>query len=300
MTVLISGATGFVGRALCERLAADGHRLRAFSRSPQRAEASLPSVQFFAWDAEKEEPPPASLDGVDAVIHLAGEPVFGRWTQAKKQAIVSSRVDSTQRLVSAIGRREHKPAALICASAIGYYGDRGEQELTESDPPGDDFLAETSVAWERTARDAAQYGVRVVNLRIGVVLALGGGALGQMLTPAKLGLGGPLGSGKQWWSWISRDDLIALISFLLISDYAGPVNATAPHPVRQADFAKTLGRVLGRPSFLPAPAFALKLILGGFATELLTSKKVLPAAAGRLGFRFQDPDLDPCLRRLLR
>ena len=300
MTVLISGATGFVGRALCERLGAAGHEVRAFSRSPRRAARSLPAVELFAWDAENEEPPPESLDGVDAIVHLAGEPVFGRWTRAKRQAIVSSRVDSTQRLVSAIARREQKPAVLICASAIGYYGDRGEQELTESAAPGDDFLAETSVAWERTAREAEQHGVRVVSLRIGVVLAPDGGALEQMLPPAKLGLGGPLGSGKQWWSWISRDDLLALIEFLLDNDASGPVNAVAPHPVRQREFARALGRVLHRPGFLPAPAFALKLILGGFSTELLSSKRVLPAAAERLGFRFQDPDLEPCLRRLLR
>ena len=299
MNVLISGATGFVGRALCERLAAEGHTLRAFSRNQRRAQQTLPGVEVFAWDAEHDEPSTKALAGVDAVIHLAGESVVGRWTQAKKQAIVSSRVDSTQNLVSAIGRHQHKPAVLICASAIGYYGDRGDRELTEEDSAGDDFLAETSVAWERTAADAEQYGVRVVTLRIGIVLAPKGGALGQMLLPFKLGLGGPLGSGRQWWSWIARDDLVGLIEFLLTSDFAGPINATAPRPERQKDFTRALGRALRRPAFLPAPAFVLKLVLGGFSAELLSSKKVLPAAAERLGYRFQHPDLEPFLRQAL-
>ncbi len=298
MRVLISGATGFVGRPLCERLQASGHVVGVFSRSPERARKSLPGVEAFGWDPEKGEPPPESLDNVDAVVHLAGEPVFGIWTQAKKQAIVASRVDSTRNLVSAIARREDRPKTLICASAIGYYGERGDQDLTEADAPGDDFLAETSVAWERTAREAEQVGVRVVNLRTGIVLAPDGGALEQMLTPAKLGLGGPLGSGEQWWSWISRNDWLRLTEFLLTSQFAGPVNVTAPKPVRQKDFAKALGRALGRPAFLPAPAFVLKAVLGGFSAELLSSKKVLPAAAERLGFAFEDPELEAFLGSL--
>jgi uncharacterized protein (TIGR01777 family) len=201
--------------------------------------------------------------------------------------------------VEGIAKANPRPNILVSASAIGFYGDRGDEELTEDSKPGNDFLADTSRQWEAAANQARVHGVRVVTPRIGIVVGPGGGALQAMLTPFKLGAGGPLGSGKQWWSWIHRDDLAGLILFLLDGAYDGVVNATAPHPLRQKDFAKVLGAVLHRPAFMPAPAFALKLVLGGFSSELLSSKRVLPKKTLATGYRFQYPDLRPALEQAL-
>lgn len=299
MQITLSGGTGFLGTPLCAKLAGDGHELRVLTRSPERASRGLPaSVNAVQWDGSA--PPLEAVDGSDAVIHLAGETVTGRWTDEKRRRILDSRVAGTRAVVQAIGDAKSPPRTLVSASAVGYYGDRGDQELREDAAPGDDFLADVAKAWEKEALAAEALGVRVVRLRIGIVLAKGGGALGEMLTPARLGLGGPLGSGLQWWSWIDRGDLISLIDFALTRDsLAGAVNATAPEPERQKDFAKILGRVLGRPAFLPAPEFALRLILGGFADELLSSKLVLPAAAEEAGFVFRRPQLDAALRGVL-
>ena len=301
MRVLISGATGFVGRALCRHLLGKGDEVWAFSRRPARALASLEAgSRVFAWDAATVEPPTEAFEDVDAVIHLAGEPVAGRWTQAKREAIRASRVDSTQLLVAAMAKLENPPKTLISASAIGYYGEKGDAEVSEESGPDNDFLAQTAVAWEAAALRAELSGVRVVCLRTGIILGQGGGALEAMLLPFKLGVGGPLGSGKQWWSWVAFDDVIGLIDFALRTpEVAGPLNVTAPNPVRQKDFAKALGKALNRPTFLPAPAFALKLALGGFSAELLSSKKVLPRKAERLGYRFRFNDLDDCLQHII-
>src|SRR5690606_4868465 len=199
----------------------------------------------------------------------------------------SSRVESTQLLVAAMSKLTERPKTLISASAIGYYGEKGEAEVTEDSPPDNDFLGQVAVAWEAAALRAERSGVRVVCLRTGIILGEGGGALEAMLLPFKLGMGGPLGSGRQWWSWVAFDDVIGLIDFALrMPEVEGPLNVTAPQPVRQKEFAKALGKALHRPAFLPAPAFALKLVLGGFSTELLSSKKVLPEKAKRLGYRF--------------
>jgi len=301
MRILISGATGFVGRALCRHLVAQGDEVWVFSRRPALAKASLEGVRrVFAWDAATEEPAAEAFDGVDAVVHLAGEPVVGRWTRAKREAIRASRVDSTQLLVAALAKLEHPPATLISASAIGYYGEKGEAEVAESSAPGDDFLAQTAIAWEAAALRAELRGLRVVCLRTGIILGQGGGALEAMLLPFKLGVGGPLGSGQQWWSWVALDDVIGLIDFALRTPEAeGPLNVSAPQPVRQKDFAKALGKVLHRPAFMPAPAFALKLALGGFSTELLSSKKVLPEKAKSLGYRFRFSDLADFLEHVI-
>ena len=299
MEITLSGATGFVGTPLCEALSGEGHQLRILTRSPDRAAPGLPAgARAIRWDGDSS--PTEGMDGADAVIHLAGESVTGRWTDEKKQRILDSRVNGTRAIVQAIGQANNPPRTLVSASAVGYYGDRGDQELTEAAEPGDDFLADVAKAWEAEAAAAEALGVRVVRLRIGIVLARGGGALGEMLLPAQLGLGGPLGSGLQWWSWIDREDLISLIRFAVQQDsLTGAVNATAPDPERQRDFAKKLGRVLGRPAFLPAPAFALRLILGGFAAELLSSKLVLPQAAQEAGFRFAHPRLEGSLENAL-
>lgn len=298
---MISGATGFVGRALCKHLAAQGDEVWAFSRRPAQALASLEGVsRVFAWDAATHEPQADAFDGVDAVIHLAGESVVGRWTEAKREAIRASRVDSTRLLVAAMIQLEKPPKTLISASAIGYYGEKGEAEVTEDSPPDNDFLGQVAIAWEAAALRAELSGIRVVCLRTGIILGQGGGALEAMLLPFRLGAGGPLGSGRQWWSWVAFDDVIGLIDFALRTpEVEGPLNVTAPEPVRQKDFAKALGKALNRPAFLPAPAFALKLALGGFSAELLSSKKVLPRKAMQLGYRFQFNDLEDCLRRVI-
>jgi uncharacterized protein (TIGR01777 family) len=299
MRILISGATGFVGRVLCRHLAAQGDEVRAFSR---RAEGlALEGVSdVIGWDAATQEPPAEAFEGVDAVIHLAGESVVGRWTGAKKASIRSSRVDSTRLLVSAMAKLQVPPQTLISASAIGYYGDRAEEELTEDSAAGADFLATTAIEWENAALVAETRGTRVVCLRTGIVIGKGGGALDAMLLPFRLGVGGPLGSGKQWWSWVSLADVVGLIDFALRNtQVAGPVNLTAPQPVRQAAFARVLGAALHRPAILPAPAFLLKLVLGGFSTELLSSKRVLPSKAMRLGYRFSHRELADAVQHAL-
>jgi hypothetical protein len=299
--VVVTGATGFIGRALCAALAGAGHRPVVVSRDVARAARSVPgAADHHAWPGGGEPFPVAALEGADAVVHLAGETVAGRWTAAKKRAIRASRVDGTRALVAALGACAVRPRVLVSASAIGVYGDRGEEALTEGAAPGGDFLAEVCVAWEQAARAAEALGVRVVNPRIGLVMGGGGGALEAMLTPFKLGVGGRLGSGRQWWSWIHRDDVVGLLMHALTVEISGPMNATAPAPERQRAFATALGRALRRPSFVPAPAFALRALLGEFSTELLSSSRVLPALAERTGYEFQYPGLTAALAAALR
>lgn len=302
MRVLVTGATGFVGHRLCEVLSESDCRVTALSRSPEAARRTVPCLsQAYPWSPVREAPPLESLEQADAVVHLAGESVVGRWTARKRQAIRESRVRSTRNLVEAMRQVEARPRTLVSASAIGYYGDQGETELTESMPAASDFLGSICGQWEREGARAEEAGIRVVHLRIGVVLAAGGGAMDAMLLPARLGLGGPLGSGRQWWSWIHREDLIGMVQHVLADEnLSGPFNATSSNPVRQKNFAKVLGRVLSRPAFLPTPGFGLKLVLGGFAAELLSSKKVLPNRIQESGYRFRFPDLEPALREILR
>lgn len=300
MRIVVTGATGFVGSRLSEKLKQEGHSVVALTRnaaSAQRKVAALDAA--YDWDPMSEMPPAEAFTGADAVVHLAGETVVGRWTAAKRAAIRDSRVLGTRNLVTGLGKLTEKPAILVAASAIGFYGDRGDEELTEASASGDDFLAGVCGEWEAEAGKAAELGIAVAQLRIGVVLAPGGGALDAMLTPFKLGAGGPLGSGRQWWSWIHREDLCGLIRHLIERKQAGVFNATAPSPLRQKDFAKVLGRVLGRPAFMPAPAFALKIVLGGFASELLSSKRVMPEATQAAGFEYQYSDLEAALRQAL-
>jgi len=303
MKILVTGASGFVGRALCQKLKEKGHAIGVLTRNEDRTRQSLPNMDSYtAWDPENEPAPQVALKDHDAIIHLAGENVAGRWSKAKKAKIFSSRDLGTQNLIKGLEQcANDAPKTLISASAIGYYGERGDDELPEEEQSGDDFLAKVCAAWENAARAAEKLGVRTIRVRIGIVLGEGGGALDAMLLPFKLGAGGPLGSGQQWWSWIHRADLVDLLCHALENpQISGAINGTAPHPVRQKDFATTMGKVLRRPAFLPGPAFAIRLAVGEFSCELLSSKKVLPKAALAAGFEFTYPELQPALENILR
>jgi uncharacterized protein (TIGR01777 family) len=296
--ILITGATGFVGGHLCRSLAARGDAITVVSRDAARARKQVPS----ASDAVSAGPDGTiAMGGVDAIVNLAGEPVAGRWTRAKREAIETSRIEGTRRLVRSIAKLDaaSRPKVLVSASAIGLYGDRGEETLDESSPAGSDFLAKVCLGWEREAAAARELGVRVVPIRIGLVMGRDGGALQAMQPLFKAGLGGPLGSGQQWWPWIHIDDLIGLLLFALDrDDLDGPINATAPTPVRQREHARVLGAVLHRPAFLPALAFALRTMLGDFSVELLASRRVIPKRARELGYAFVYPELEPALASL--
>lgn len=291
----ITGATGLVGRELTRSLRRDGIEVAPFSRDPSRI-APDAGVYPRAW------PPKPEDVAVRAVVNLLGEPVGGRWTAAKKRAIRQSRIEGTRTLLDAIAAlpAKDRPRVLVSASGIGFYGDRGEELLEEHARAGTDFLAEVCVAWEHEAERAASLGVRVVCVRIGLVMSGGGGALERMLPIFQLGMGGAMGPGTQWWPWIHLDDLVSTIRFAIDHDaLSGPVNAGAPEPVRQRDFAATLAKVLHRPAWLPTPAFALRTALGEFAEELLASRRIAPSALTRSGFSFRHPALEGCLRSAL-
>ncbi len=278
----------------------EGHEVWALSRSGESATSGNPAIgRAFLWDPMGGPAPLEAFEGVEAVVHLAGESVAGRWSADKCAAIEQSRVIGTANLVAAIAELSERPRVLASSSAIGFYGDRGEETLTEESRGGDDFLARVSKGWEAAARDAEGLGVAVVRFRTGIVLGPGGGALKEMLLPAKLGLGGPLGSGRQWWSWIHLDDAVGIIEHALHLNFSVAMNSTAPSPVRQIEFARALGKVLHRPAFAPAPAFVLKLALGGFSVELLSSKRVLPEATRGSGYEFRFPELGPALDDIL-
>jgi uncharacterized protein (TIGR01777 family) len=301
--ILITGATGLIGAHLGSALREDGHEIVALSRDSARAREKLPWLaDAFAPGAEDGALPAESLAGVHAVVNLAGEPVAGRWTEAKKQAIRASRIAGTRRVVDAIAVRPvgARPSVLVSASAMGYYGETGDRAVSESDPPGDGFLARLCVEWEREAMRAEEFGVRVVLLRIALVLARRGGALEPMLLPFRLGLGGRLASGRQYWSWIHIADVVGLVRHALArSELRGPLNVAAPAAVPQAEFARALARVLRRPAFVPVPGFAIRAVWGEFATELVTSRRLVPARALETGYRFEFPELEPALRDLI-
>ena len=298
MNITVTGATGFIGRRLVRRLLADNHSLILLGRTPRTGLG--PGIRFSIWDAMEGEPPEESLAGADAVIHLAGEPVAQRWTPVAKRRIRGSRVDGTRRLVEALSTLSRRPAVMVCASAIGLYGSSGDEVLTESSPPGKDFLAETCVEWEKAAGLAEALGLRVVKIRTGLVLGREGGVLARMLPPFKAGLGGRLGSGKHWMSWIHIDDLVELIRFALDQPaLRGAANATSPNPVTNAEFTEKLAKALRRPALFPVPSFVIKTLFGEMAEIVLASQRVLPRAAQAACFRFQYPDLAPALAQLL-
>lgn len=295
--VAVTGAGGLIGSALSRRLGAAGHTVTPVVRRPA-------SAGEISWDPENGRLEPGQLEGMDAVIHLAGENVGARWTAARKRRIKSSRTTGTRLLAQAIARARRRPGVLVSASAIGIYGNRGDEVLTENSPAGDaalDFLAEVGREWEAAAEPARASGVRVIHPRFGLVLSHEGGALNKMLLPFRLGLGARLGNGTQWMSWISIDDVVgAILHVLLTESFSGPVNLVAPEPVRNRDFTAILGRVLSRPTPFAVPAAALRLTLGEMATStLLASARVLPKRLLAAGYRFEHPDLDTALRHVL-
>ncbi len=274
-------------------LIANGHSLHILSR---HAGTNLPpNVRLSVWDS-----PDAAMRGADAVIHLAGEPVAQRWTAESKRRIRESRVEGTRRIVDAMGKAPEPPRVLVCASAIGYYGDRGDEILSEASPPGSGFLPEVCTAWEREAVAAEQFGVRVVRLRVGIVLAAHGGALARMLPPFRMGAGGRVGSGRQWMSWIHLDDICEMFRFAAEQPVRGAMNGVAPYPVTNADFTRVLGAAVHRPAIFPAPQFALRAMFGEMAEVLFSSQRVLPKGAEGAGFRFQHPQLGAALADLLK
>jgi uncharacterized protein (TIGR01777 family) len=297
MKILVTGSSGLVGSALLPFLTGGGHQVIRLRRSSPEAAGS-----GLAWDPAEGRLDPAILEGFDLVVHLAGESIAtGRWNADKKIRIRRSRVDGTRLLCEALSRLSRPPRAVLCASAIGYYGSRGEEILREESAPGHDFLAEVCQAWEAAAQPAIQKAIRVVHLRFGVILSATGGALAKMLLPFRLGAGGVIGNGGQYMSWITLDDAVGAIHHAIGTEsLKGPVNAVAPKPVTNREYTRTLGAVLGRPTLLPMPAFAARLALGEMADALLlSSARVEPARLLATGYRFRHPDLETALRSLL-
>lgn len=299
MKVAVSGATGLIGTALCRELAKEGHGILAVTRRTTGLPAPLEAVR---WSPETGVVDGKALEGVDAVVHLSGESIAKRWSENHKEKVRRSRVDGSRVLVDTLSKLDRKPSVLVAASAVGYYGNRGDEELDESSPPGKGYLADVCQAWEAETGRASILGIRVSHLRMGIVLSTRGGALGTMLLPFKLGAGGPVGSGRQWMSWVHIDDAVGAIRFALQNaGVRGPANVTAPHPERNADFARALGKALHRPAFFPTPGFALKLVFGEMAQALLLDgQKVLPRALERAGYRFAHTSLDEALRELVQ
>lgn len=297
MNILISGSTGMIGTALIEALKKQNHRVTRLVRSPQQS--SEPTVQ---WNPASGTLNAKDVEVFDAVVHLAGESIAAsRWTEAQKARIRDSRVQGTALLSATLAKLAKPPKALVCASAIGYYGNRGDEILREDSQIGTGFLAEVCQQWENAADPAKQKGIRVVHLRIGVVMSPKGGALAKMLLPFKMGAGGIVGNGKQYWSWVSLDDVIGAFLYALQNEnLSGAVNAVAPRAVTNAEFTKTLGKVLSRPTIFPLPGFAARLVLGEMADDLLlSSARIEPARLLASGYQFKHPDLEGALRELL-
>lgn len=299
MRIVIAGGTGFIGRALVAKLVEQGWTVTVLTRqAPDAVQRRLRlPVAVVQW-RPTDPPDPGLVDGTDAVVNLAGATIARRWTAAARRLILESRVQATKALVEAIRRAAAPPRVLVNASAVGFYGPRGDEPVTEADGPGSDFLANVCLAWEAAARPAQEAGVRVVLLRMGLVLGRGG-ALSRMSVPFLFFVGGPLGSGRQWVPWIHIDDVTGLIAFVLENGVLqGPVNAAAPNPVRNRDFAAALGRVLRRPAVVPAPAFLLRWGLGEMSSMLLTGQRAIPAAAVQAGYTFRFPTLELALREI--
>lgn len=300
--VIVTGATGLIGKALCRRLIERGYQVVVFSRDPGAARTTVPgAAEYVAWQPAETGAWAAALDGVYAVIHLAGASIAGRrWSEEYKREIRDSRVIGTRGLVSALAAASAKPQVFVSGSAVGYYGPRDDTSLDESATPGDDFLAQVCQAWEREALKAEALGVRTVVVRTGVVLDKREGALAALLPPFRMFVGGPILPGTQWFSWIHIADEVGIILLALEDQRVrGPINATAPEPQTNRAFSTALGEALGRPALLPVPGFGLKLLLGEFAETLVTGQRVIPRKAQELGYQFQYPALAPALRQVL-
>ena len=297
MKILISGSHGLVGTALIKALETEGHEIFRLVRHYPNSEAEI------EWSPDRYSIQLARIEGFDAVVNLAGESIAeGRWTDEKKRRIRESRVKGTKLLGDALANLTNRPRTFICASAIGYYGNRGDETLTESSAPGDDFLAEVCVEWEKATALATEKGIRVVNARFGVILDANGGALAKMLPPFRMGIGGKIGSGKQWMSWIALDDVVGALKFALANEtLSGPVNFVAPNPVTNAEFTNTLGKALSRPTLFPIPAFGVRLLFGEMADALLlSSQRVEPERLSTSGYQFRCSELDQTLRQVLK
>jgi len=299
--VLVTGASGFIGSALCDSLLVRGDTVVGLTRDPKRARRTNPSVSWHAWEPTLERPPAAAFEGVDGVINLLGEKINQRWTDEAKQRIMESRRTGTHNLIGTIAGLERKPRVLVNQSAIGYYGDRGEAMVDESSEPGEGFDAEVVREWEKAAREAEQTGIRLVIVRTGHVLDPRGGFLGELLKPFKLGVGGPLAGGKQYVSWVHVSDEVGILLWALDDEkVSGVVNSTAPNPATNKAFSKALGKALGRPAVLPVPGVTLDLMFGKeFGAVLRGGQRVMPRRALDLGYEFQHPDLDEALEDLL-
>jgi len=299
--VLVTGASGFIGAALCDALLARGDSVVGLSRDPQRARGTNPSVAWHAWEPTLERPPAAAFEHVDAVVNLEGEKINQRWTEEAKRRIMESRRTGTRNLIAAIAGLERRPKVLVNQAAIGFYGDRGDAIVDESADSGEGYDAEVVREWEAAAHEAEAVGLRLVIVRTGHVLDASGGLLGELLPPFKLGLGGPIAGGRQYVSWIHMDDEIGILLWALDNDaVSGTVNSTAPNPVTNREFAHAIGRALGRPASVPVPGFVLDLKFGGeFGKVLRGGQRVMPRRALDLGYEFRYTDIDSALESLL-
>jgi uncharacterized protein (TIGR01777 family) len=298
MRILLSGSHGLVGSALSKALEADGHEVRPMVRY-----ATGYGAHEIEWNPERYSIAMSRIEGFDALIHLAGESIAeGRWTDEKKKRIRESRVKGTRLLAESIITLKQPPRIFLCASAIGYYGNRGDELLTESSAPGNEFLSDVCVEWEAATEAASEKGIRTANMRFGIILDANGGALAKMLPPFRMGVGGKVGSGKQWMSWIALDDVVNAIQYVIVnSSLMGPINFVAPNPVRNAEFTKALGRALSRPTFFPIPAFGVRLAFGEMGEALLlSSQRVKPEKLSESGFEFKHPTLAAALAHILK
>jgi uncharacterized protein (TIGR01777 family) len=299
MKITVTGATGLIGSRLVQQLRVRGDEVTALSRNPDRARQAL-GVDAVAWNPDAEPAPATALAGRDGVVHLAGENIAQRWSEASRRRIHDSRELGTRRLVEGIAAADPRPAVLVSMSAVGYYGDRGDELVDEDTPPADDFLANVCLAWEREAEAASALGLRVVRTRNGIVLDRRGEALAKMLPPFRLGVGGPVAGGRQYLPWIHLDDVTGMILRALDDDrWSGAFNATAPQPVTNAEFSKALGRALRRPAITPVPGFAIRLLYGDMAQLVTDSQRVVPKRAAELGYEHEQADLDQALRKAL-
>ena len=302
MKVLVTGATGMIGKALCDSLLARGDEVVGLSRNPEKAAKAQPQVAWHSWEPTLERPDAAAFDGVDGVVHLLGETIAQRWTEETKKKILESRKTGTHNLVQAIEGLAQKPKILVSQSAVGYYGDQGDAILDERSSAGrESFDSEVTVAWEKSAHEVDSAGIRLVIVRTGQVLDPSGGMLAELLTPFKLGVGGPLAGGRQYVSWVHRDDEVGILIWALDHDaVSGVVNATSPNPVTNKEFSKALGRALGRPAVIPVPGFVLDVKFGTeFGAVLKGGQRVLPRKTLELGYTFEHPELDDALIDLL-